>query len=656
MKKFKLAFGIVSAAMLLCACGDDSVTNITDEAKDKGTITLKVVDYNTGNAIDSAEVFSLIDGKTAYTDSLGVTDWEKKVIGDYEYTVSKEGYATRTVTAKLAENSSGDIARVEDRITVVQMYRQGVSVKGTVLLKDPQSGNLSAASNASVVLSYTNDFIVPSEITTMTDASGVYEFENLAEGLTYSVKIPQLTVDGMTYSWASEKSVQEALRSGEQKVLDQVTMEVVGLQPELINDNLKTIEANDAIALSFSIPLLADSVSTSWKVFKSATGYSYDGENAHCGLNTTSVLTSANLFEDGKTVVITPISTQWTRLATYCIEGTVYTAEGKSVSFAKTFVPGSSVSRPGLVSNLSASDYYGKYMDLTWTAGEDEVKGYKAFYQTSETADFEEYRWDEGSLPTDSSKCAKVKGVQNCDLYEEYSSYDRMETNYYWYTDSAQVKVTSSDDYNVTDYTFTWTTSSEKDSVTCTVPYGSTYSIECETYIDLYGTYTTRTGSYDADDNYIYTYKWRFNKELSSPVTCTSSEYYYYNDLKCNSIYESIGTTPVRTTNYYLRTYMDSVSCTVKSTTFDMTPACVVLQEKYESNYRSVDYNYWWYTEYTTKKPTAESERAFIALNSVADVETAWIKVIVLPYVIVGGDTILADPVEATPAMYQVAK
>ena len=661
--KLKLAFGIASAAMLLSACGDDTVTNITDEAKSKGTITLKVVDNSTGLAIDSAEVYSLIDAETEYTDSVGVTTWTKNAIGDYEYTIVKKGYATRTYTALLQENSQGDVARVEDRIEIIPMYKEGVSVKGTVLLKDPQNGNLSAAKNVKVVLSYDNTFIVPSEITTVTDTSGVYEFKNLAEGLAYSVKVPQVSVDDKTYASEERKAVNSELRNGEQRVLEPVTMSIVGLTPELIKDNLQTLETDDNVKLSFSTALLADSVSTAWKVYKGAYNYIVDEYDVVypdlvIGSNT-EVLVTASLDDDDRTVVIKPVSEKWTKLATYTVVGTVYTNEGKSVRITKKFVPGSTVSRPDLIKGLVAEDYYGRYVALRWTKGENEVKGYKVFFQTSESADFEEYKaWSTGELPIDSTSCKKETNVMSCVQYEDFGSSDRQETNYnyFWYTDSSRTEVTPMDDYDSYEYTFTWTKAA--DSAVCTVPYSTGSYTDCEEY-SLYGYNTTSRPVYDDDGFRVATdYIWRFNKTLDEPVTCTSKIYSYSSTAnECYEVYAQIGTAPTTTTHYYVTAYTDSVSCTTKydQTMYMNDSKCADNADKYGAYDRSsIDHNYYWYREYASIKPTAESDRAFVSTSSVIRSGTEWVKFIVLPYVIVDGDTVTADAVAATPSKFEV--
>ena len=51
----KSAFALLAAGTFLVACGADEVVNVNDEAKDKATITLKVMDNHDGSAIEEAE-------------------------------------------------------------------------------------------------------------------------------------------------------------------------------------------------------------------------------------------------------------------------------------------------------------------------------------------------------------------------------------------------------------------------------------------------------------------------------------------------------------------------------------------------------------------------------------------------------------------------
>jgi hypothetical protein len=167
-------------------------------------------------------------------------------------------------------------------------------------------------------------------------------------------------------------------------------------------------------------------VSAAWKVYKGAVNYYYDDDAYDYVYNyngNTEVLVTASLDDDGKTVVIKPVSEKWTKLATYTIVGTVYTVEGKSSTVVKKFVPGSAVSKPDLIKDLVASEYDidDRYIHLTWKKNENEVKGYKVFFQTSESADYEEYKaWGDATVPTNVVSCKKVRSVEYCEEYTVY--------------------------------------------------------------------------------------------------------------------------------------------------------------------------------------------------------------------------------------------
>ena len=109
-----------------------------------------------------------------------------------------------------------------------------------------------------------------------------------------------------------------------------------------------------------------------------------------------------------------------------------------------------------------------------------------------------------------------------------------------------------------------------------------------------------------------------------------------------------------RSTLYFTRTPSDSVSCTANSgVLYTSVAKCELLYEE-NGKYNSEDYNYYWYKEYASIKPTAESNRAFVAMENVLREDTEWVKFIVLPFVVVEGDTVMADGVAATPSIFKV--
>ena len=391
----KVLILLSSAAALMTGClGDETITNATDESKTKSTITMKIVDSKSGLPIDSVAVYSELEQDTIYSDSMGVATWNKNVIGDYRYIVSKEGYAEQIATITIVESGMGSTARVADRILTVDLHKEGVSVNGTVLLKDTKTDNLTAASKIPVVIKYNQEEcpIYPSEIKTTTDASGVFAFKNLAENCVYQIVIPQAEIDGQTYEAreADELYVRN-LRAGEVRSLNQITMEVVGLVPELIRTNFATLDtigdnAEDAdIFLTFSTELVADSVTNAWSVYKggNAVGNSCEGG--------AQVLVASALDRDGKTVVINSVSNKWNRTV-YCLEGSVYTKEGRSKKLAMNFNPGALSERPSNVNKILFDEDDFK---LSWTVNKSEVpglSGFKIFYRTNRMADALEYR------------------------------------------------------------------------------------------------------------------------------------------------------------------------------------------------------------------------------------------------------------------------
>jgi hypothetical protein len=119
----KSAFALLAAGTFLVACGADEVVNINDEAKDKASITLKVIDNHDGSAIEGASVLSIVDNKSKTSDKNGLVVWKSQVLGDHAFQVSKDGYATILVEENLAEQGQGNVARVGDAIATSKCTR-----------------------------------------------------------------------------------------------------------------------------------------------------------------------------------------------------------------------------------------------------------------------------------------------------------------------------------------------------------------------------------------------------------------------------------------------------------------------------------------------------------------------------------------------------
>ena len=103
--QFKYAFSFAAITAFFAAC-DSTVTNINDDAKAEGTITIKVVDNHSGAALSGVSVYSVVDDEAVIADSLGLSVWKDQALGDHSYQISKEGYATVHALVKLEEKGA----------------------------------------------------------------------------------------------------------------------------------------------------------------------------------------------------------------------------------------------------------------------------------------------------------------------------------------------------------------------------------------------------------------------------------------------------------------------------------------------------------------------------------------------------------------------
>ena len=609
-------------------CGEDSVEVVNENIKEKASISLRVVDYNTGLPITSALVLSAGANDSLYTDTLGVLTIKENVLGDYTYIVSKKGYASQVQHVSLTEDGDGDVARVRDEFTDIKLHATGVTVNGTVLYTDGHTKAVVGASKVKVVLTFDageNVDLYPAEVSTTTDSLGVYSFTNLPEKVGYSIYVPQTQINGSTYASTTTLTTSN-LRVGERKDLQTIRLGIVGLVPELIKDNLSGIEEKDTIVFQFSTALIADSIAKSWKVYK---GSCYTG---------VSVLTNASLDKNSTKLSIAPVKGKWTNFDSYCVSGTGYTNDGQRVTVEKTFIPGNINKDLSSITKLKASNYYDNYIKLSWKPTADNITGYKVYYKTNKENDFREVtEWDRngvGRLPIDSSSCYKTKNIRNCDQYNDIStSYSTYETNYYWYTkfvidssldyddyyegydDSTSTlnlwyvtepkEVTSSSVYDYSTTVYLW---KKVKAVTCEVTqdeYELNYGYEgCDEYVDYGSPYKS---DLVGDEDHYYTYTWYVDVSPIAYDSCevTSGSYtscpeyelysenygksyytrtykYYVNEIvkidtcstpgnnsysyeSCEQ-YETFGRNPnTRTTVYWNKTPTDSVSCTVKN-------------------------------------------------------------------------------------------
>lgn len=371
----KSAFALLAAGTFLAACGADEVVNINDEAKDKATITLKVMDNHDGSAIEGATVYSVVDDESVKSDELGLSIWEKQVLGTHAFQISKEGYATILTAVTLGEQGQGNVARVGDEIVPVEMYKTGVTASGTVLYTDDK-GNRVAAKEVTVYASLPSTF-VPSELSTKTDKNGEYKFENLPEGVSVDISVGQITIDKKTYAGAAVETIGgPTYRAGDAVSVAIIDMDKVAGQLVAVSNNLDEIDTTTSLKLTFSTELVADSVKGKWSVTKG-------GKD---------VIVTASLGDDKKSIVIKPFSGKWTNGSSYSVSGVVYSTDGAKKTVSESFMVGSKSASgtPDNVSDLKAAQSKSDedYIVLTWKAPKTAFSNYVLYYKTDKMADF----------------------------------------------------------------------------------------------------------------------------------------------------------------------------------------------------------------------------------------------------------------------------
>ena len=393
----KSAFSLLAAGMFLAACGADEVVNINDEAKEKATITLKVMDNHDGSAVAGASIYSAVDEKTAATDEKGLSIWKKQVLGDHVFRVSKDGYASILVEVFVDEKGQGNVARVPDVVQPVYMYKTGVSAKGTVLYTDDQ-GNKKAVEGATVFATINpanNPWLTAifdqTEFSTKTDKNGEYSFKDLPEGVVFDVSVGQKEIDKSKYILTGAAAPQfggQTYRAGDAINVALVSMTKNAAALSLVSTNLSKVDTNTTISLTFSTDLAADSIKGKWFV---------EDDNGY------EVLVTVSL-NDKRTITIKPASGKWTKGEEYEIYGVAYSTEGSpwsttALANGLEFTPGtgSTAKAPEQVTKFKAvvDDPDATYPEIvfSWTSpkANTNVTAYRLYYQTDKMNDIRQY-------------------------------------------------------------------------------------------------------------------------------------------------------------------------------------------------------------------------------------------------------------------------
>lgn len=373
----KHIFSILASGALLAACGDSTVTNVNDEAKPKGSITIKVVDNHSGAALSDVIIYSVIDDETETSNDLGLYTWSNLSIGDHVFQISKDGYATLQANVSLEEQGKGDVARVGDVVATIPMYKSGVVAKGYVLYSDDK-GKVKAASGVKVYASLPKVF-VPSEICDTTSEDGEYSFDNLPEGVEVSIYVGQETINSKKYVGSEEKLIGGAnYRVGDLINVSNISLSKMTTSIVKISDNTSDIDSTSEVTLTFAAEIDEDSVTSSkWTVANSSGS---------------TVLTTVSLSKDKRTIVIKPYSGKWNNENTYTVKGTVYSTDGSYTSVSTSFTVSAKgvADVPAAVTNLKIDKDPDDpdYVHLSWKDPNEETSRYNIYIRTNLDADF----------------------------------------------------------------------------------------------------------------------------------------------------------------------------------------------------------------------------------------------------------------------------
>jgi hypothetical protein len=296
---------LASAAALLAACSDSSVSDANDEIKETATVTFMVVDANTQLPLEDVSIYFRPEDKTKSTDSAGTSVWKDVEIGtDIYWDFQLDGYAMKRFVEQIKDETKNDVARVHDIHPKILMYELGVDIKGQFFYTDVETGDWKPAQNVTVYAKYDDEEIYPNEVYTKTDENGNYTFKNMASNADIHVLTERFLVDS-TIVYEVEKIDDVNERKGVVKELNPKAAAVAGLAPVLLESNLKNLDSTSALTLTFSEVLEKDSVKT--------TQIYVENDKAK------KVAVNVSLSEDGKTVTVKPAAGKWVDGASYTV-------------------------------------------------------------------------------------------------------------------------------------------------------------------------------------------------------------------------------------------------------------------------------------------------------------------------------------------------
>ena len=212
MKFGKLLLSLaIPASLALSGCGDQVTYDKSDESKERGRVSVNVVDAS-GNLLDSVQVTELQENKVKISKN-GVATFEDLTVGTHRFRFQREGYAAVEGEIEVVLDGTSaqlpELTVARDNAHIVSMHRLGVSATGKVVRRT-YGGDYEPAAGVVVDLrpgavktsSFGGEFFVRHYFAT-TDANGLYRFDDLPEWTSYEVSARPTMFDGMEFLSAS---------------------------------------------------------------------------------------------------------------------------------------------------------------------------------------------------------------------------------------------------------------------------------------------------------------------------------------------------------------------------------------------------------------------------------------------------------------------
>ncbi len=341
MKLGKLLLSLaIPASLALSGCGDQVTYDKSDESKERGRVSVNVVDAS-GELLDSVQVTELQGNKVKISKN-GVATFEDLTVGVHRFRFQREGYAAVEGEIEVVLDGTSaqlpELTVARDNAHIVSMHRLGVSATGKVV-RQVYGGDFEPAAGVVVDLrpgavktsSFGGEFFVRHYFAT-TDANGVYRFDDLPEWTAYAVSARPAMFDGMEFL---SPTVSEDAWLLSETAVAMPLLEMAEREGSTLLSFSQTIEsATQPQVVRFNRPVSfrKESVSASEAVVCQDYGLN-DDFNAN-------IVVNATWNADSTALSILPASGSWTLGSRYQCAATYSTLAGDAVGFSVYFEVG----------------------------------------------------------------------------------------------------------------------------------------------------------------------------------------------------------------------------------------------------------------------------------------------------------------------------